>query len=111
METPRHFMISKALAEIMIMLGISLNMYTLILKLKSNIRGHGDSGIPAIPDFLYLWAVVFSCEPLFIHIGSGIVGSILSRMLVALMLICFALLCEYFVPVWHRRWLDKKRQK
>lgn len=102
-----HFSVDPAVACTFIVIGMILDLFTLILQIRRNVRGYGNSGCTILPWFFSLIMVFFSREPVVFHMEMGWV----SRLLVAALLTVYSSLCHLYVPSWHARWLDRKSDR
>lgn len=74
------------------MVGAVIDIWSLVLTLRFNRRGHGASGIPLVP-LIFYWLPAVTQTPLVTH----------SAALESLIMTMLHILIRYFVP-----WMDRK---
>lgn len=100
-----HFVIDPAKALTVIVICLFIDLLSMHLEIKRNIKGKGSSGIPVIAWFAYCMMSFMSSIPLPIN-GYP---RLLYRILNLLLLTGLHITCQYIVPGTHRKWFNGRR--
>jgi len=90
----------------LIVIGVALDLYSLMRELNWNRRGRGPSGCGILPLLVYTIAFVGARESI---VGSVLGSALLGRSLGWLVMVAVHISLQYVIPNLHRSWLERTK--